>query len=271
MEQAKMTENTLEQVKLVGLLRVSTGKQELSGLGLEGQSAAIEAYRTRIGGQLIKTFTEVESGTHDDVESRPKLMAAIRYALRHNAILAIAKMDRLVRSKRVFAYLQDTRVKFVMCDNPQATELTIDILVAVAANEARQISQRTKAALQAYKAGKHVSKRIKAKYDGKVPANVVKATAGKLGSSLPQCQGHLTAEARKRGGEKSAAKRKDAAIKAYAYIADDIRSMRNEGLKLREIAARLNQRDRDEEPDQVEQDKPTWSTMKVKRILDRLA
>ena len=39
---------------------------------------------------------------------------------------------------------------------------------------------------------------------------------------LPQCQGHLTDESRKRGGAKSAAKRKAKAIAAYAPLAADI-------------------------------------------------
>jgi DNA invertase Pin-like site-specific DNA recombinase len=268
METAKMPE------KLVGLVRVSTGKQELSGLGLEGQEAAIETHRARIGGIVIKTWKEIESGTHDDVESRPTLMKAVRMALRYDATLIIAKMDRLVRSQEMLLYLKKTKVKFVLCDIPDGNQLTIDMLIAVAANETRQISQRTIASLKAYRDNRHVSKRIKAKYDGKVPAKVIRATAGKLGSHLPQCQGHLTAEARKRGGLKSAARRRAAAIAAYAYVADDIRAMRfKEGLAYHEIAARLNQRDRDDEAELVNVEltpKPTWSTVKVKRVLDRL-
>jgi DNA invertase Pin-like site-specific DNA recombinase len=168
--------------KLVGLVRVSTGKQGESGLGLEGQHAAIEAYRRKIHRRLIKTYIELEIGTYDDVESRPQLMAAVAHARRQKATLVIAKIDRLVRSKVVAAFLTKSKIKFVACDNPYATEFYIDILVAVAANEARQISERTKAALKAYRENRHVSKRVKEKYDGKVPAHVVRATAGKLGA-----------------------------------------------------------------------------------------
>ena len=83
---------------------------------------------------------------------------------------------------------------------PQANELTIDILVAVAEDEARRISERTKAALKAYRDGGHVSKRLREKYDGNVPPAVKRARAGKLGSHLPECRDHLTQEARQRGG-----------------------------------------------------------------------
>jgi DNA invertase Pin-like site-specific DNA recombinase len=259
--------------KLVGLIRVSTDRQGKSRLGLEGQQTALEAYRKSIGGRIVKTYLEIESGTHDDIESRPQLKAAVAHAIRQNATLVIAKLDRLVRSKVVAAYLKTSNIKFVACDNPHANEFTIDILVAVASDEARKISDRTKAALKAYRDNGHVSKRIKEKFDGGVPPEVVAATAGKLGSNLPQCQGHLTLEARKRGGKKSGEKRKAKAKAAYAPIADELLTMwKVENLSLREIAERLNKEERDDEgtPDEEEPpEKPNWYPMKVKRVLDR--
>ncbi len=57
--------------KLVALRRVSTTKQGESGLGLEGQDMAIANYVAQTGCELIATYTEVETGTHDDVEDRP--------------------------------------------------------------------------------------------------------------------------------------------------------------------------------------------------------
>jgi DNA invertase Pin-like site-specific DNA recombinase len=46
----------------------------------------------------------------------------------------------------------ESGVDFVACDNPHATRLTAHILAAVAEEEARAISERTKAALAAAKA-----------------------------------------------------------------------------------------------------------------------
>jgi DNA invertase Pin-like site-specific DNA recombinase len=83
---------------------------------------------------------------------RPARLKAIAHAKRAQAILVIAKLDRLVRSTIAMAAFKSSKVKFVACDNPMANELTIDILVAVADDEARRISERTTAALAAYKA-----------------------------------------------------------------------------------------------------------------------
>jgi DNA invertase Pin-like site-specific DNA recombinase len=66
--------------------------------------------------------------------------------------LLIAKLDRLTRSVAFVSALLDSKVKFVAVDFPEANELTIHILAAVAQNEAKIISQRTKAAFAAKKA-----------------------------------------------------------------------------------------------------------------------
>ena len=46
----------------------------------------------------------------------------------------------------------ESQVNFIACDSPQASRLTIHIFAAVAEEEARMISERTKNALAAYKA-----------------------------------------------------------------------------------------------------------------------
>jgi DNA invertase Pin-like site-specific DNA recombinase len=84
--------------KLVALYRVSTDRQGESGLGLDAQGVAVERYRAETRCEVIATYTEVESGTHDDVADRPELMRAIAHAKRSKATLVIAKLDRLVRS-----------------------------------------------------------------------------------------------------------------------------------------------------------------------------
>jgi len=248
--------------KLIGLIRVSTDKQEESGLGLKAQQAAIETYRKGVDGKLLKIYVEVESGKHDDIDSRPKLQDAVSHALRSNATLVIAKIDRLVRSTIVMSYLKQKHVKFRACDNPYANELMIDILVAVAANEARMISQRTKDALKAYRTERRISKRIRQLYPDGAPADVIEATAGKLGAELPQCR-NLTLEGRAKGVTRSKTVRKMKAVEAYVDLLPFMRELRASGITLQAIADQLNA-----DGHETRGKKP-WNPTQVMRVLNR--
>jgi DNA invertase Pin-like site-specific DNA recombinase len=141
--------SNVKPCRLVAYLRVSTAKQGDSGLGLEAQEAAIRAHVAATGCVRLATYTEVESGRKSD---RTELGHAIAHAKRAKATLVIAKMDRLSRNLHFITGLQESCVPFVACDNPHANPLTIHILAAVAQEEARAISERTKAALAAAKA-----------------------------------------------------------------------------------------------------------------------
>ncbi len=163
----------------------------------------------------MATFTEVESGKSSP---RPQLADALAFARRGGHRLIIAKLDRLSRNVAFTANLMEAGVDFTACDNPHANRLTVHILAAVAEAEARMISDRTKEALKAYKAGRRVSKRLRQLHPEGVPPEVEAATAGKLGASLPQCR-TLTTDRRSRGVARSAAVRRERAIEAYADLA----------------------------------------------------
>jgi DNA invertase Pin-like site-specific DNA recombinase len=226
--------------RLIGLIRVSTPKQGESGLGLEGQEAALEKYRASVGGELIRTYREVESGKHDDVDSRPQFRAAVEDALYSRATLVIAKIDRLVRSIPVMGYLERSCVKFVACDNPHANKLTTDILVVVASAQAVAIGNRTREALAAYKAGEHVSRRIRAMYPDGVPPEIVEATKGRLGASLVQCR-NLTEEARAKGTSAAARAKATLALAAYNHLLPTMGRLRADGLSNQAIADKLDE------------------------------
>jgi len=132
--------------RFVTYLRVSTARQGESGLGLEAQRATVEAFARQSGGAIVGEYVEVESGKRSD---RPELARAMAAAKRAKATLLIAKLDRLARNVSFIANLMDAGVDFVACDQPFASRLTLHILAAVAEDEARRISERTKAALQA--------------------------------------------------------------------------------------------------------------------------
>ena len=49
-------------MKLIEYVRVSTQKQGRSGLGLDAQLSAIQAYAKSEGGEIVHLYREVESG-----------------------------------------------------------------------------------------------------------------------------------------------------------------------------------------------------------------
>jgi len=135
--------------KFIAYYRVSTQKQGESGLGLEAQREAVLTYLNGGNWKLIEEYTEVESGKRKD---RPQLAAAIAACKKQKATLVIAKLDRLARNVHFISGLMESGVDFIAADNPHANRLTVQILAAVAEDEARRISERTKAALAAAKA-----------------------------------------------------------------------------------------------------------------------
>lgn len=133
--------------KYVPYFRVSTQKQEKSGLGLESQKSMVNNFIKLNGGEMLEAFTEIETGTSK--KQRTEIYKAIDYAKQHGAVLVIAKLDRLARNVHFISSLMETGVEFVCCDMPSANNLTIFLMSAIAEEEAKTISLRTKAALEA--------------------------------------------------------------------------------------------------------------------------
>ena len=201
--------------KLVAYYRVSTRKQEQSGLGLDAQKAAVADYAQKHDGEIIAEYVETETGKTSD---RPKLAEAIGHTRLSAATLVIAKLDRLARNVHFTSGLMESGVEFVACDNPDANKLTIHLLAAMAEHEATQISNRTREALQA-----------------------AKARGVRLGSARP---GHWEGREHLRGWVKAtkaaAKKRSEKARAEYEFLVPTLRRMQAEGQSLRQIAAWLN-------------------------------
>jgi DNA invertase Pin-like site-specific DNA recombinase len=129
--------------KYAHYLRVSTQKQGIDGYGIEAQRIAIARYTP------AAEFIEVESGKRKD---RPELLRALDFCKKNGAVLVVAKLDRLARNVAFVSALMEAKVKFICADFPEANDLTINVLSAVAQHEAVMCSTRTKAGLAAAKA-----------------------------------------------------------------------------------------------------------------------
>jgi DNA invertase Pin-like site-specific DNA recombinase len=57
-------------LEIIAYYRVSTKAQGQSGLGLDGQRAAVEAYAAQTGAKIKASYLEIESGKRAD---RPEL------------------------------------------------------------------------------------------------------------------------------------------------------------------------------------------------------
>ena len=210
----------------IAYLRVSTDKQGESGLGLDAQQAAV----ARFGGTVLDSFVEIESGRKSD---RPRLADALQRCRETGATLLIAKLDRLARNVRFIATLMESDVRFVACDMPTADPFRLHIEAAVAEEEARRISQRTKAALAAAKA---------------------------KGTKLGGFKGHYISADERAAGAKV---RADEAQKFAAGVLPAIESARIEGATtLREIASALNRRGVNARRG------GSWTAMQVSLVLD---
>jgi DNA invertase Pin-like site-specific DNA recombinase len=131
--------------KFVASYRVSRKEQGISGLGLSAQKSSVEKYVTSQDGTILRSFTEIETGTNK--RERVEIHKAIQLAKNEGAILIIAKLDRLARNVSFVSSLMDAGIEFLAVDMPSANNFTIHIFSALAEQEAKLISSRTKLAL----------------------------------------------------------------------------------------------------------------------------
>jgi DNA invertase Pin-like site-specific DNA recombinase len=219
--------------KFISYLRVSTQRQGKSGLGLEAQREAVTNYLNGGRWKLVQELIEVESGKSKD---RPKLIEALRLCRIYNATLLVAKLDRLARNVAFVSTLMESGVKFVAVDLPQANELTVHIMAAMAEYEAKAISARTKAALEAAKA---------------------------RGTRLGGLRWDL-ASVSKQGRKLALKVRKERAANRASDLMPVIEAIKAEGAtSLRQIASVLNERGI------ITARGGEWSAVQVQRVIDR--
>jgi DNA invertase Pin-like site-specific DNA recombinase len=183
--------------RYVAYYRVSTEKQGRSGLGLAAQRTLIDTFLSD-GDEVVAEFVEVQSGKNDE---RVELWKAIHHAKRTDAKLLIAKLDRFSRKVSFIAGIMEQGISLVVAEMPNATDFQLHIFAALAQEERRLISERTRNAL---------------------------AEAKKRGVQLGQ------------NGKNLAAKHRQDAINRANEMRTVLASLRDEGLSLSGIASRLN-------------------------------
>ena len=130
--------------RYVAYMRVSTERQGRSGLGLAAQRKLIAEF-VEGHGELHGEFVEVQSGRH---ANREILWQAIKEAQKQKAKLVIARLDRFSRSVSFIAQVMEQGIGLTIAEMPTATDFQLHIFAALAQEERRLISVRTKAALQ---------------------------------------------------------------------------------------------------------------------------
>jgi DNA invertase Pin-like site-specific DNA recombinase len=137
----------------IAYYRVSTQRQGKSGLGIEAQKAAVDAFCKTQGFELLSCQIEVETGKGADaLDKRPKLGAAIKQAEAIGCPIIVAKLDRLSRDVYFIAGLMAKRVPFIVTElGADVDPFMLHIYAALAEKERALISKRTKDALKAAK------------------------------------------------------------------------------------------------------------------------
>jgi len=185
--------------------RVSTADQGKHGHGIDAQKRDIRLFLENYSEEPFEIVEEFEDHVSGKVADRPALNKALDVVKRTGAELLVSKLDRLSRKVSfIAAIMDDPKVKLRVASMPEADNFQLHIYAALAEQERKFISARTKAALAE-----------------------AKAKGQKLGGLRPKT------EARNKAIQDNAKARAD-------RVAQTILPLRRGGASLREIAEALN-------------------------------
>jgi len=140
-------------MNFVSYTRISTQRQQDSGLGLAAQQVAIKSLVNQHSGKVVAEFTETESG-RKGAGHRPELDKALAACKEHKAVLVIGKIDRLARNVSYFLNILDSSkvdIRFAdlpdVCPKSDEGRMLLITMANFAEFEGRRIGTRTRAAL----------------------------------------------------------------------------------------------------------------------------
>ena len=143
-----------ETLRVIGYCRVSTKDQGNNGHGLGAQHAALERFCAQHGHELLTVTSDVVSGAASDrMYGREVAISAIESGVAD--ALLVRALDRATRDQedaaKLFKRAERNAWRLMDCDKADSGDpsqrLLADIRIAVAAEERRKISERTKEGL----------------------------------------------------------------------------------------------------------------------------
>lgn len=141
-------------MRIIGYVRVSTKDQGQNGYGLDAQRDSLEQWCIQRGHELLTVTTDVVSGGKASrMHGRDVAIAALELDLAD--ALLVRALDRASRDRLDTAQLmkraEDYGWRLLDCDGADSSDdsqgLTADVRLAVAVEERRKISVRTKEGL----------------------------------------------------------------------------------------------------------------------------
>lgn len=135
--------------------RVSTDKQGQSGIGLEGQQAAIDRYTQLSNLRITNSFEDVATGRGDrSLSDRPGLQLAMEAAKATGRPIIVSDLDRLSRhSETIDAIVKEHRITIISAgDGEIRNAVLLESKAARAEREGDLIAERTRHALAVKKA-----------------------------------------------------------------------------------------------------------------------
>ncbi|WP_018046178.1 recombinase family protein [Methylobacterium sp. 88A] len=138
----------------IAYVRVSTERQGRSGHGQELQMVAIREFARHEGYEIVRTFSDVETGMKEaSIRNRPGVLDAIKLSREEGATILVDELGRFSRDvSTVQKIVAQGRLKVIGCRSGEGTSYaSIMSIAARAQREGEQISISTKAALQKLK------------------------------------------------------------------------------------------------------------------------